>query len=87
MPSGIRVDDADYTAEDLAQALSSGDVDVTSEEDLIDAFKVILGYAATQEAAGNVDTKGADPGKAIEDQAKAQALAIAQFVLASADSD
>ena len=41
MPSGIRVDDADYTAEDLAQALSSGDVDVTSEEDLIDAFKVV----------------------------------------------
>ena len=84
---GMDVNNPEYTAEDLALGLSVGSVSVTSENDLIDAFKVILGYAATQDSAKDVDTKGKDPGKAIEDQAKAQALAIAQFVLANVDSD
>jgi hypothetical protein len=82
---GMQPTNPEYTAEDLAQGLSAGTVSITSENDLIDAFKVILGYAATQDSAKDVDTGGKDPGKAIEDQAKAQALSIAQYVLANVD--
>ena len=77
------VNDHEYTAELLANDLSSGSASISDEDDLIDAFKVILGYAATINAADGMDTKGADPAKGIEDQATAQALAIAQFVLAN----
>tara|TARA_R110002110_G_scaffold287886_13_gene502366 strand:- start:1471 stop:1737 length:267 start_codon:yes stop_codon:yes gene_type:complete len=80
---GMDVNDPDYTAELLANDLSSGSVSISDEDDLVDAFKVILGYAATKDAADGMDTKGADPAKGIEDQATAQALAIAQFVLAN----
>jgi hypothetical protein len=69
----------DYAAGDLARDLKNDSVAITDEDDLVDAFKILNGYAKAKDAAKEANAKG-DPGKDIEDQAKATALAIFKFV-------
>jgi len=85
--------DVNYTAEMLAAELSAGSVSIEDEDDLVDAFKILNGYAKAKDAAKDLEkpkggwgSKGKpDPGKEIEAQAEATALCIVKYLESIAD--
>ena len=69
----------EYGADDLARDLKNSSVAIEDEDDLVDAFKILNGYAKAKDAAKEANAKG-DPGKDIENQAKATALTISKYI-------